>query len=120
MHNCLRFVIAFFVVVSTCDAQFAPCNASKPATVEPSDGVTQLEVKFLGPTGEHIAHVFVPDSDTAVAGIVFPTQQSTGVNTAWTCCDLLGALLSRVRLPLFSTERLNGRRQTTIPNSPIT
>lgn len=81
MRNCLRFVIAFFVVASTCAAQFAPCNASKPTTVERSDGVTQLEVNFLEPTGEHVAHVFVPDSDSIVAGVVFSHSAIHGVNT---------------------------------------
>jgi hypothetical protein len=77
MHNCLRFVIAFFVFVSTCDAQFAPCNASKPATVERSDRVTQLEGRFLEPTGEQVAHVFLPDGDAPAPGLVFSIQQYT-------------------------------------------
>jgi hypothetical protein len=81
MRTCLRFLVAFFVVASTCAAQFAPCNASNPATVERSDGVTQLQVNFLEPTGEHVAHVFVPDSDTTVAGIVFSHSAIHGVNT---------------------------------------
>jgi hypothetical protein len=80
MDNCLKFVIAFFVVASTCDAQFAPCNTSKPATVERSDGVTQLEVRFLEPTGEQVAHVFLPDGDAPAPGIVFSHSAIHGVN----------------------------------------
>ena len=82
MRNCLRFVIAFFVVASTCDAQFAPCNASKPATVERSDGVTQLEVRFLEPSGEYVAHVFLPDSDAPASGIVFSHSAIHGANAS--------------------------------------
>jgi hypothetical protein len=81
MHNCLRLVIAFFVVGSTCAAQFAPCNGSMPAATEHADGIARLEVSFLEPNGKHRAHVFMPDSDSPVPGIVFSHSAIHGVNT---------------------------------------
>jgi hypothetical protein len=82
MHNYLRFVIAFFVVASTCHAQFAPCKASKPATIERSDRVAQLEVSFLEPTGEQVAHVFLPNGDASTPGIVFSHSVIHGANAS--------------------------------------
>jgi hypothetical protein len=80
MRNCLTFVIAFLAVASTCDAQFAPCNPSKPTTVERSDGVTQLELSFLELTGEQGAHVFLPDGEAPAPGVVFSHSAIHAVN----------------------------------------
>ena len=121
MHNCLRFVIAFFVVASTCDAQFAPCKASKPATIERSDGVGQLEVSFLEPTGEQVAHVFLPNGDAPTPGIVFSHSAIHGVRQREQvpaqiasnphCYSKGGGSMSRVTVAL---PLRNGQRLTTV------
>jgi hypothetical protein len=81
MRHHLRFAVAFFAVASTCAAQFAPCKASKPSTVEHRDGITELRVSFLELSGERKARVFLPDSDAPVPGIVFSHSAIRGVNT---------------------------------------
>jgi hypothetical protein len=81
MRNNFTFVAAFLAVASTCAAQFAPCNASKPAATEHVDGITQLTVSFLEPNGERGAHIFMPDSDSPLPGIVFSHSAIHGVNT---------------------------------------
>jgi len=82
MRRYLRFAVVFFAVASPCAAQFAPCKVSKPSTVAPRDGITELRVSFLEPSGdEREAHIFVPDSDAPVPGIVFSHSAIHGVNT---------------------------------------
>ncbi|HXM23616.1 MAG TPA: hypothetical protein VN948_20330 [Terriglobales bacterium] len=81
MRHYLSFAIVFCAVASTCDAQFAPCKVSKPSTVEQRDGITELKVSFLEPSGEREAHIFLPDSDAPVPGIVFSHSAIHGVNT---------------------------------------
>jgi hypothetical protein len=86
MRHHLKFAIAFLAVASTCAAQFASCKASKPSTVEHRDGTTELRVSFLEPSGERAAHIFVPDSDTPLPGIVF---SHSAIQAARTRVDLL-------------------------------
>ena len=80
MRHYLRVAIVFYGLAFTCAAQFAPCKASKPSTVGHRDGITELELTFIEPTGEARAHVFVPDSDSPVPGIVFSHSAIQGVN----------------------------------------
>jgi len=87
MRHYLSFAIVFCALASTCAAQFAPCKVSKPSTVEQRDGITELRVSFLEPSGEREAHIFVPESDAPFAGIVFSHSAIHGVNTR---VDLLG------------------------------
>jgi hypothetical protein len=82
MRRYLSFAVAFFAVASTCAAQFAPCKVSKPSTGEHRDGITELSVSFLEPSGEREAHIFVPDSETPVPGIVFSHSAIHSVNTS--------------------------------------
>jgi hypothetical protein len=81
MLRYLSFALAFFAVASSCAAQFAPCKVSKPSTGTHRDGITELTVSFLEPNGERGAHIFVPDRDTPVPGIVFSHSAIRGVNT---------------------------------------
>jgi hypothetical protein len=81
MRHYLRFAVAFLAVASTCAAQFAPCKVSKPSSGAHREGITELRVGFLEPSGEREAHIFVPDSDTPIPGIVFSHSSIHSANT---------------------------------------
>ena len=86
MRRYLRLAVAFFAMASTCAGQFAPCKVSRPSTLDHRDGITELRLSFLEPSGPQEAHVFMPDSDTPIPGIVF---SHSSIHRANTRVDLL-------------------------------
>jgi len=71
MRGACGLALTVLVSVGTCAAQFEPCKTSVPFTVGQRDGVIERTVSFLEAGGEVGAHVFAPDSEDAVPGIVF-------------------------------------------------
>jgi len=67
----LRLTASILVLIATCFAEFAPCRPGKSAIVSHHEGITEQTVTFLEPSGTYGARVFIPDSESAVPGIVF-------------------------------------------------
>jgi hypothetical protein len=80
MWHHARFVIAFYALTFSCAAQFAPCKSDKPSAVGHRDGVRELSLSFVEPSGATLAYVFVPDAEVPVPGIVFSHSAIHGVN----------------------------------------
>jgi hypothetical protein len=71
MQSFLRLPALILVLTATCLAQFVPCKTSQSSIVGHSNGITEQTVTFLEPSREQRARVFIPDSESAVPGIVF-------------------------------------------------
>ncbi|MCI0351698.1 MAG: hypothetical protein L0Z53_19940 [Acidobacteriales bacterium] len=64
-------------ITATCAAQ-SICRGANSSTVEQRDGVTVKSVSFPAPYQNVTAHVFLPDRDGPVPGIVFPYSEIAG------------------------------------------
>jgi hypothetical protein len=71
MQSFLRLPALILVLTASCLAQFVPCKTSQSSIVGHSNGITEQTVTFLELSGEQRARVFIPDSESAVPGIVF-------------------------------------------------
>jgi hypothetical protein len=80
MHFFLRLSALILAFTATCLAEFVPCKFGQSSIVSHSDGITEQIVTFSEPSGEHSAKVFIPDSENAVAGIVFSHSAIRGIN----------------------------------------
>lgn len=77
LHRCGLLVLTF---ASVCAAQFAPCKTSSGSIVEHYQQVTIQRVRLFEPGVEVDATVLLPDTDTAIPGIVVTHSAILGAN----------------------------------------
>ena len=71
MNRIVILCVAVFGLLSTCAAQFRPCQFTQISHAERSEGIAISRVSLIEPSGEVGASVFIPDSNEPLPGIVF-------------------------------------------------
>jgi hypothetical protein len=81
MNRLVTLAVAMFGLVSTCAAQFHPCQFTEPSGTERKESVSISRVSLIEPNGEiHYADTFIPDSTDLLPGIVFSHSAIHGPN----------------------------------------
>ena len=115
MNRIVILCVAVFGLLSTCAAQFHPCQFTQVSHAERSEGIAVSRVSLIEPSGEVGASVFIPDSNEPLPGIVFSHSAIQVLPRTPIWWVLRGRSPEREQLLSSLTAQSSGKRRTTSP-----